>query len=328
MGTLRKDTWPNGYIWSGPIDDLAPGRRTVERLELRKVGDIDVEGLRVLQRFPDLRQLFLLDGGDVHLDGLDGLPLERLRIGGIASVDLRPVANLPALRDLGVGECGIRNPEGLRFPETLDALILTFEEDVETLPHLASAIDWEGLRGLRTLIVHGDPDAPVSVDLSFLRHLPELDRLDLFEGVWHAGPGPSPLDPPFEGLSRKLSWIRIDAWDPDTVKPALAAYLVRDADHPPTVYQRYAPRKRRVPWEPFADPNGWQVYGSLHDAAADDDIETEYDAAEAAERKLRKADRALAARIEFDPENAGTGIYAKSREDLERVLAILELGQR
>jgi len=42
-------------------------------------------------------------------------------------------------------------------------------------------------------------------------------------------------------------------------------------------------------------------------------------------RQLRLADPALLQRLDFDPENAGTGISARTREDLQtapRMLAI------
>ena len=42
-------------------------------------------------------------------------------------------------------------------------------------------------------------------------------------------------------------------------------------------------------------------------------------------RRLREADRALLRRLDFDPEAGGTGILARSREDLEAALGILGL---
>lgn len=192
---------------------------------------------------------------------------------------------------------------------------------------MLSAIDWERLCELRTLMILGNSDAPVECDLSFLRHLPKLDRLDLFRGVWHAGAHPSPLEPPFDGLSRGLTWIRIDAWDPETVRPALADYLDRpsDDDWHPTVYQRHEPEKREPPWTPRRYDDGWTTYGSLHDAWQDE-FETEYDASDHAEQRVREADPKLADRTLFDPENAGTGISAASQADLKRTLSILKLG--
>jgi hypothetical protein len=44
-----------------------------------------------------------------------------------------------------------------------------------------------------------------------------------------------------------------------------------------------------------------------------------------ARRRLRESDPALLRRLDFDPEANGTGILARSREDLEAALRILGL---
>ncbi len=69
---------------------------------------------------------------------------------------------------------------------------------------------------------------PIRVDLGFLRSLPALTYLVLAPGVRHAGPQPSPLDPPFGGLSKHLSYVRAEVSDPDTTTAALTTHLGSD----------------------------------------------------------------------------------------------------
>ena len=168
--------------------------------------------------------------------------------------------------------------------------------------------------------------------LSFLRELPELRILRMEQGIFHDGPEPSPLEPPFAGLSRNLTWVRIDAADPEPLRMALEEIMARPAptDSGPygvTVYDRPPPDQRSAPgeWAVHAyDDGGWGVYGSLYEALDCDD-ETEYEAADRAQRRLRSADAKLAKRLDFDPESNGTGLYAESREDLEAALRLLGL---
>lgn len=77
------------------------------------------------------------------------------------------------------------------------------------------------------------------------------------------------------------------------------------------------------------DGGPWLTYGSLADAFADRDppvdFETEYDALGAARKQIRAHDPKLLARLDFDQESSGTGIAAPTREDLVRVMSILDL---
>jgi hypothetical protein len=68
---------------------------------------------------------------------------------------------------------------------------------------------------------------PIHVDLGFPRQLPALRDLDLSQRVRHARDGPSPLDPPFEGLSRGLERVSIDPDDPEPVRDAARDGAVR-----------------------------------------------------------------------------------------------------
>jgi hypothetical protein len=77
--------------------------------------------------------------------------------------------------------------------------------------------------------------------------------------------------------------------------------------------------------EPEDDGDPWSVYASLYLAAEGRDGETEYDVLKVARRRLRESDPALLRRLDFDPEANGTGILARSREDLEAALRILGL---
>ncbi len=161
---------------------------------------------------------------------------------------------------------------------------------------------------------------PIHVDLGFLAELPQLEHLDFFPGVWHAGRGSNPLEPPFEGLPRTLQWLRYDAWDPDTVQPAVRAYLGHEeAVH---VGQRYGHEPAKAAWTLHhdGDDGGWHTYGTLADEF---DCETENEALKIARQKLAASAPELLSRLDFDQESSGTGITAPRREDLEAALEIL-----
>jgi hypothetical protein len=228
----------------------------------------------------------------------------------------------------------------LVLPSDLGGLLISAEPphgSPALVERLLASIAWERLEALRSLgIVVGarDPFPPIAVDLSFLTHLPRLERLDLFERIEHAGPGPSPLEPPFTGLAKTLTWLRLDAWDPEPLKRALHAHLpLRTPDGYPvaSVYQRY-PYRKRVPWELQEGVEGWSTYGSLLEmpeiaAAVDPDgvAAVENDALRIAKAKLKAADPALLGRLDFDQESDGTGISTPAREDLRSALALLGL---
>jgi hypothetical protein len=79
--------------------------------------------------------------------------------------------------------------------------------------------------------------------------------------------------------------------------------------------------------DPEDPKSGWQVYGSLADAFEDVPFDEEHEACKRAKTQLQIADPERASRIEFDSEADGTGIYARSREDLDWALARLGLGR-
>src|SRR5262249_5966550 len=91
-----------------------------------------------------------------------------------------------------------------------------------------------------------------------------------------------------------------------------------------SVSQRYEFREPPPPWTISALPDGegWLVYGSFarEERGEHDRSDTEYDALRRAKGRLRSVDAALLRRLDFDPENAGTGIFAASREDVEEAL--------
>jgi hypothetical protein len=327
------------YRLSGDLAGLdGPGRRVVRDLEAIRVHG-PPDALTVLEQFVDLRRLGLGGIAGLRLEPLGGLGLQRLAISGGRELDLEPLSACAGLEHLllsGLEQC--RVPERLVLPRTLRSLVL-INDTVGGTPTVVEAllrsIEWSALEDLQGLDVRSGGAhavAPVRADLAFLRALPNLERLEMSSGVLHAGPGPSPLEPPFDGLSRKLSWLRIEGDDPEVLQAQLQSYL-------PSTYPVVYPRPRYDDDGPIADEGEWQLiepdpddpesvwqtYGSLADAFIDDDFAVEYDACEAAQKRLRSADAARAARIEFDQEAAGTGIYAHAREDLEWALATLGL---
>jgi hypothetical protein len=337
-GGLRKPGGrygPEGtYAASGTLAGITgPGRRTVTTLQLRRLGP--GEDLSVLAAFTELERLECH-----HVDGLDlaplaGLPLTHLSVLDSSGLDLAPLARLPVLQWLAlinVADC-VAGSLALA-PSLVSFLIINDDPGLtgEIVRDIVAAIDWSGLPALRSVNVRVGglyEMRPITLDLGFLRALPELEHLDAYTGLRHAGPGPSPLEPPFEGLSKHLTWVRIDAWDPPPTNAALRAYLGVDPDDVEaavSVAQRYAFKEPDPPWTITAYDDQWITYGCLFREERGTHDDTEYDALRRAKARLRAADAALLRRLDFDPENAGTGISATRREDLEAALRILGLG--
>lgn len=319
-GGLRKigGTYgPEGtYAASGTLAGITgPGRRTVTQLELRRLGAS--EDLSVLAAFPQLERLELHYVSGLDLSPLAGLPLTHLSIRDASALDLAPVAQLPALQWLtllNLADCTVA-PLVLA-PSLMSILVVNDDPDLtgEPVRDILGAIDWSGLPALRSLNVRVGglyEMRPIGLDLGFLQALPDLTYLDAHTGLRHAGPGPSPFDPPFIGLPKHLTWLRIDADDPEPTRAALRAYLGIDP----------AP-----PWTITAHDGRWMTYGSLFREERGTHDDTEYDAMRRAKARLLAADARLLRRLAFDPESAGTGIAAARRTDLEAALRILGLG--
>lgn len=321
MASLRKapgtPTALGSYEIGGSLSGLAPGRRTVRMLRVRGLTGAAEEGLRPLRDLPDLRELTLdaLDG--VDLAPLAGLPLELLAVRDGRTLDLAPLGELPALEVLllyDVADC--RVPARLTLPETLTNLTVIVDGPVvEALVH---AIDWARLTNLFVLKLGvGDRHAPpVELDLGFLRALPQLGLLDLGTAIWPARTGPRLLEPPFDALPPRLGQLRVSAPDPEAVTARLERHR---AELAVAVYSRSGDPE--PPWTPSEVSRGWTAYGRLLDAFPQEP--DEYAAADAAEATLRTYDPALHQRLDFDPEQGGTGVHARTREDLDAALAIL-----
>lgn len=338
MAGLRKGAGPDAYVVSRTLEGVrGPGRRTVRELDVRGLDGESVGGISVLPAFGDLEHLTLERVCGVDLGPLAGLGLVSLRLLEMTGVDLAPLGDvdgLEALTLMDVEGCAV--PVPLPLPQSLRSLALNNdgpELSGEPIREIVEAIDWGRLRGLQSLSigVGGLTEMePIKLDLGFLRELASLEYLKLYRGVWHEGDEPSPLEPPFSGLSRRLHWVRIDAWEPERVKPALRDYLGLDpTSGKPSVFQREPFTPPAPEWSidaPEQAGERWSAYGSFARHEGGGSEVTEHDAARRARARLRRVDARLARRVEFDPENAGTGILTRSREDLEAVLRILGVG--
>ena len=310
---------------SGSLDGIELGGRVVKVLRVRRMDSETVEGLEPLRRLPDLREVELVHVTGVDLSALAHLGVERLTLQEVRGLDLAALEDLPKLRYLQVfnfAEC--RVPERLRLAASLENLLVANDaRDLSGAPvkRMIEAIDWEGLPNLFGLVlsVGGMEMLPaIEVDVGFLRHLTGLRLLRLDQGVWPAAGGPTLFEPPFDALPPNLQTIRITAWDPPRAERALRARGLAAA-----VYGRPAEQEILRSWTPVETSDAWTMYGSLSAVFDDDAFADEYAAAAEAERRLHAADAALPDRIDFDPESAGTGIAARSRDDLDRVLRIL-----
>jgi hypothetical protein len=199
---------------------------------------------------------------------------------------------------------------------------------------LLDAVDWSALSDLTMLDIRvgGTGEPLVEADLGFLRELPRIDNLWV-SGVRHIGPEPSPLEPPFDGLSRGLRRVIFEASDPVAAEAAMRRYVTMPDDELRIgvhLLSTAVAGEAEPPWaitEPIEADGHWFAYGSLAEHAGQGRDSTEYDALTAARRVLRAADPALLRRLDFDPESSGTTILATSRDDLATALSILGLDQ-
>lgn len=314
------------YELSGTLAGITgPGRRKVTWLEITHLGP--EEDLSVLHNFPDLDVLMLGGLTGTNLAPLAGLSPRYLSLGGSDEVDLGVLNQMQGLQQLAIGHMRTLTTPPLRLPwlRQLELSVWDRHYDGAFIPKVVDAIDWAACDSLWSLVLEVgglDEIRPVEVDLGFLRQLPALKRLWVRKGVWHRGAGPSPLQPPFDGLPTSLQDIQIDAWEPQAVRPALIKHL--GGPDTISVPQRYAYEEPEPPWTITEYDGQFLVYGRLYENEDLDDP-NEYDACRRAKTRLRKADPALLRRLDIDPESAGTGITAHSREDLEQALRILGL---
>jgi hypothetical protein len=330
-GTLPED---GVYDVSRSLDGVRPGRRLVRHLEIRRLSPDTAEGLRPLFAFEDLRELDLVHISAVNLAPLAGLRLERLAIIAGRRLDLSPlgaVSDLAYLTLADLTEC--RVPEVLSLPASLRGLTIGVDgpnRTGDTVKALIEAVDWAGLPELRSLALRvggNEPLPAIEVDLGFVSQLRRLEELDVREGVWQDPSSPSPLEPPFDGLPRTLTSVRIDAWAPDEVAAGLRRYL--DTVQV-SVSQRHPVPTDLAPWTIDAPEPGqdqWSTLGSLYEAFdgrdGDRELATEHEALQTARRRIRAADPALLKRLDFDRDSSSTLIMAPTREDLQRALEIL-----
>lgn len=292
-----------------------------------------VEGLAPLRTFPDLQSLLLDRVTDVDLSPLGDIALESLRIDESSRLDLAPVSAIPSLQELTLAdlqECSASAP--LRLGG-LRELILSVDRRGLTgdwVRTMVEAIDWSRLDRLRSLDLRVgglEPIAPIEVDFGLLRELPLLERLEI-TGVHHDGSGPSPLEPPFDGLPRGLTWLRFAANDHEALQAELRRHFgLTAADivagkRAVVVYPRHVPPPGARSWTLRAPGTSevWSTYGSLADHF---DTETEHEALRLARRAIGRRDKRLLARLDFDQESSGTGITSTDPDDLQAALAIL-----
>jgi hypothetical protein len=190
-------------------------RRRVTRLGLKRKREVETvwltgmredanEALPILTEFPRLHQLWLIS--------CRGLDLEFLpELGHLTELVL----------DVSVGT----TPSPLVLPPTLQRLTIATNEPTE-LERLCHGLDWSRVPGLDYLDLQVDySQPPARLDLGFVDHLPAL-RIMYLKGVWHAGPRPSPLIPPFERLPPNIAKgaLSFETAHPHTLGDALRAH--------------------------------------------------------------------------------------------------------
>lgn len=236
-GALKKNGPEGSYVIAGPLSDVdGPGRRIVRRLLVRRPSP--GSDLSVLARFPDLEHLELQRADAIDLSALGTLPaLTSISIQGARGVDLRPLEDVSGLASLILYDVESTPAHDFSLSSSLRSLTVGVDDTAvpsSALKRIVDALDWAAIGDLRslTLVVGGVHDLPaVELDLSFLRRLQHLERLDLAMGIVDASPTPSPIRPPFPGLSPTLRHARFEVDnDATTVQQALAVRMGVDAE--------------------------------------------------------------------------------------------------
>jgi hypothetical protein len=327
-------------------------RRRVTRLGLKRKREVETvwltgmredanEALPILTEFPRLHQLWLIS--------CHGLDLEFL-------------PNLIHLEELALDESVATMPSPLVLPHALKRLMVTVKEPGE-LERLCRELDWSRVPDLNRLDLRVDHDQPPAhLDLGLIDQLPALRVLHL-TGVWHDGPGPSPLIPPFARLPPDIAngALSFETAHPSTVRDALRVHYghpIRarhtaegrarrtdkeraaiekeprpDLPDDPRPYLSIKPLRDPAPTPP--DPD-WMLYRADDDAEwpwwtsgtlapADDPDIPESPLGDKLAAKIKRADPQLYALIEMESDSEETFIYAKSPEDLEAALQIAGL---
>jgi hypothetical protein len=339
------DPWYTGppfYEASGRVTRLGLKRkRQMELFELLRLREDANEVLPVLTEFPKLSQLRLSYCHDLRLDFLP---------------------DLQHLTELELVDCERTLPTPLVLPRTLKRLAVNTKEPGE-LERLCRELDWSRVPDLDYLdlrVDHNQP--PAHLDLGFIDHLPALRVLHL-DGIWHDGPDPSPLEPPFGRLPANIAEgaLTFETAHPADVTaalrthyglPAFSRYLpeawasLSDTErealelepHPnlpddPRPYLSIKPLRDPAPappnpdWMLYREPDGaewpWWTAGTL--APADDPDVPESPLGDKLAATIKRADPQLYARIDIESDSERTRIDAKNPGDLKAALQIAGL---
>jgi len=328
---LVKDRWPpqGSYRTTGNIEELAEGRREIRSLRIRSaVGSI--KSLAMLRHLESL----VIDGGrELDLSELAALSTtcHSVALSALQDTDLGGLMLPETVRSFGLSSphktCPTSRTPGL--PRGLDDLGLTARAGSSgiSLRRFIDAIQWDDLDRLERLDLHAEARAagyPVEIDFGLFRSLPRLERSDVFGFRHRRSAGPSPLEPPFDGLPEKLSWLRIDAELPvEELKPAIETYLGRHV----SVEQLYLPRESDQLWwiNQSDDGQRYLAIGSLADHFTEKHFAEEAQALRHARTRIKIADPALLKRLDFDQDSDSTMIVAQTRRDMLATLTALQI---
>ena len=327
---LVKERLPGDrYKTTGSIEGLVQGRRTIRELTIRNAEG----GFAQLATLKDLARLSVEGGTGLDLASLASLPTQcgYVDFAALRDTDLGRLKLPETATMVGIfsphASCAVSGVPGLPSRLMYLGLLAQGTSSGGVLQRFVDRVRWDNLGQLNRLDIHVDAQAdgyPLEVDLGFLRHLPRLERADFF-GVRHRrSVGPSPLEPPFQGLPKTLSWLRIETELPEEeLKPQIDAYLGCHVSVKPL----YPARPSNQPWwiyEPDADGSGlWIASGSFADHFAGQDASEEALGLRYARSLIKRADGGLLKRLDFDQEADGTMVMAKSREDMLEALALL-----
>ena len=272
--------WLDVYGWR---NHRALGRATgLERLSLRGAS---MSNLKSWRRLTGLREL-VLDGNVRSLEGVEALTaLERLDLGLSRDRDVSPVGALQNLRELSIGADDA--PTGLEAVGRLGGLrrFSLLLGDINRHGRLPSIGFLAGLAELEEVVLRVVELVDGRLDPLF--DLPRLRRVVLTGAT---GPNVAEL-----GRGR-----------PDVeVETHLAGEPAGRVHVGPAWYDPPRPGSDR-----------WSILQDLHALLG---TEVNDDAERRLRSELRRRDRDLLARLEFDSESGAVGVYAGSEEDIRSV---------
>ncbi|MBF0501790.1 MAG: hypothetical protein HQM09_16760 [Candidatus Riflebacteria bacterium] len=268
--------------------------RDCTQLEEAVFSDVQMANLKRWDTWRSLGELSLTGRGLKSFAGLEASQnLEVLRLANVNVTDLGPLAELPKLRYLLLrATAGAVDLKSIAAARGLQVLVIDSnvdsDRDIIRLPSLRPLAT---ARSLEDLELTG-----VCVEDGSLMPLADLDRL------------------------RRVRLGRHIGADVDSLRIARPDLVIDYTPPPPRLPELELLVGKVTAHRPGEDFNKWWIFDDLATALA---TTTNYDAEKRIRASLKKRDRQVASRLEWDTEAGGVGIYADSESDIRVVAEVI-----